>query len=106
MALGRRTRFEFAIERWPYVVFFVGVTLTAAGSDYYHVVSGHTLKHLAAAAAGLAVGVMLTRWTLIEGNPGRVTQPAVPVASDGAPPFSGDRLLRGGQGGASGTYPQ
>jgi len=36
VALGRRARFEFTLERLPYVVFFVGVTLTAAGSAYYH----------------------------------------------------------------------
>ncbi len=31
-----RTRFEFSRERWPYAIFFVGVTLTALGSSYYH----------------------------------------------------------------------
>ena len=36
VALGRRAQFEFTLERWPYVIFFVGVTLTAAGSAYYH----------------------------------------------------------------------
>ena len=36
VALGRRAQFEFTVERWPYVIFFVGVTLTAAGSAYYH----------------------------------------------------------------------
>jgi hypothetical protein len=36
VALGRRGRFQFSIERWPYVIFFVGVLLTAAGSAYYH----------------------------------------------------------------------
>jgi hypothetical protein len=36
VASGRRAQFEFTIERWPYVIFFVGVTLTAAGSAYYH----------------------------------------------------------------------
>lgn len=30
------TRFEFAAERWPYGLFFLGVLLTAAGSAYYH----------------------------------------------------------------------
>ena len=34
--LGRRAHFQFSIERWPYVIFFVGVLLTAAGSVYYH----------------------------------------------------------------------
>jgi hypothetical protein len=37
LAAGRRAHFEYTLERWPYVVFFVGVTLTAAGSAYYHV---------------------------------------------------------------------
>lgn len=32
----RRTRFEFAVERWPYAVFFTGMVLTAAGSAWYH----------------------------------------------------------------------
>ena len=36
IALGRRARFQFSIERWPYVVFFAGVLCTAAGSSYYH----------------------------------------------------------------------
>lgn len=36
VALGRRGQFQSGIERWPYVVFFVGVLLTAAGSAYYH----------------------------------------------------------------------
>ena len=36
VALGRGARFQFSVERWPYVVFFVGVLLTAAGSSYYH----------------------------------------------------------------------
>ena len=31
-----RTCFEFTIERWPYVIFFLGMLLTAAGSAYYH----------------------------------------------------------------------
>jgi hypothetical protein len=31
-----RTRFEFAAERWPYGLFFLGLLLTAAGSAYYH----------------------------------------------------------------------
>src|SRR5262245_28978850 len=30
------TRFEKASERWPYIVFFVGITLTCFGSAYYH----------------------------------------------------------------------
>jgi hypothetical protein len=29
-------KFEFAVERWPYAIFFIGVLLTAAGSSYYH----------------------------------------------------------------------
>jgi len=36
VTLGRRAHFQFSIERWPYVVFFAGVLLTAAGSSYYH----------------------------------------------------------------------
>jgi hypothetical protein len=32
------TRFEFDKERWPYVIFFSGMLLTAAGSAYYHLV--------------------------------------------------------------------
>ena len=31
-----RTHFEFANERWPWAVFFLGVLLTAFGSSYYH----------------------------------------------------------------------
>ncbi len=33
-----RTPFEFASERWPYALFFLGMLLTAAGSAYYHLV--------------------------------------------------------------------
>ncbi len=33
---GGRVRFEFASERWPFVVLFLGVLLTALGSAYYH----------------------------------------------------------------------
>jgi hypothetical protein len=36
VVLRPRTRFEFAAERWPYGIFFLGVLLTAAGSAYYH----------------------------------------------------------------------
>ena len=36
VVLGGHTRFEFASERWPWIVFFVGMVLTAAGSAYYH----------------------------------------------------------------------
>jgi hypothetical protein len=36
IVLGGRTQFEHAGERWPWVVFFVGIVLTAAGSTYYH----------------------------------------------------------------------
>jgi hypothetical protein len=32
IALGPRARFQFTAERWPYVIFFTGVLLTAAGS--------------------------------------------------------------------------
>jgi hypothetical protein len=31
-----RARFEFANERWPWAVFFLGILLTAFGSSYYH----------------------------------------------------------------------
>ena len=40
-----------------------------------HVVSGHTLKHLVAALAGVAVCLMLTRRTLVAPGPQRVAQP-------------------------------
>ena len=30
------TRFDHALERWPYAIFFAGVLLTALGSGYYH----------------------------------------------------------------------
>jgi hypothetical protein len=36
VALRPETRFEHAVERVPYLVFFVGMVLTAAGSGYYH----------------------------------------------------------------------
>jgi hypothetical protein len=36
VVMRRRTRFEFASERWPYGVFFLGLLLTAAGSVHYH----------------------------------------------------------------------
>jgi len=36
LVFGGRVRFEFASERWPFVVFFLGVLLTALGSAYYH----------------------------------------------------------------------
>jgi hypothetical protein len=36
VTLGPRARFQFRVERWPYVIFFVGVLCTAAGSTYYH----------------------------------------------------------------------
>jgi hypothetical protein len=31
-----RTAFTTSVERWPYLVFFAGLVLTAAGSAYYH----------------------------------------------------------------------
>lgn len=31
-----RASFEYPAERWPYVVFFIGMLLTALGSGYYH----------------------------------------------------------------------
>jgi len=36
VVLGKRTRFEHPGERWPWLVFFVGIVLTAAGSTHYH----------------------------------------------------------------------
>ena len=36
VTLGRRGQFQYSSERWPYVIFFVGVLLTAGGSAYYH----------------------------------------------------------------------
>jgi hypothetical protein len=36
VAIRSQTAFEYPVERWPYVVFFLGVTLTAVGSAYYH----------------------------------------------------------------------
>ena len=36
VTLSGRARFQFSVERWPYVVFFLGVLFTAAGSGYYH----------------------------------------------------------------------
>ena len=36
VTLGHRAHFQFSSERWPYVIFFTGVLLTAAGSAYYH----------------------------------------------------------------------
>lgn len=32
----RREAFQTAPERWPYIVFFVGLALTCAGSGFYH----------------------------------------------------------------------
>jgi hypothetical protein len=34
--LSGRTRFEYPGERWPWLTFFAGILLTAAGSGYYH----------------------------------------------------------------------
>ena len=61
---------------------------------------------LAAAVAGVAVWVMLTRRTLIERDPDRVTQPAVLSAPERAPPSSGAGLSRGGDGGMRARQPQ
>jgi hypothetical protein len=36
IVFARRAAFESAAERWPYVVLFVGLVLTALGSAYYH----------------------------------------------------------------------
>ena len=38
LVLTGRTPFERESERWPYVIFFIGVALTALGSGYYHLV--------------------------------------------------------------------
>jgi predicted membrane channel-forming protein YqfA (hemolysin III family) len=41
---GGAAAFVDPLERWPYFVFFVGVTLTAFGSSYYHLdPNDHTL---------------------------------------------------------------
>jgi hypothetical protein len=65
------------LERWPYLVFFVGVTLTAFGSSYYHLnPNDHTLVwdripmtigFMALVAAMLAerIGVKLGAWLLL-----------------------------------------
>ena len=42
VTVRRRTRFQFNVERWPYIVFFLGVLLTAAGSGYYHLAPDNT----------------------------------------------------------------
>jgi hypothetical protein len=34
--LRGRARFEFADEKWPWAIFFLGILLTAFGSAYYH----------------------------------------------------------------------
>ncbi len=31
-----KAQFEYPSERWPYLAFFIGLVLTAAGSAYYH----------------------------------------------------------------------
>lgn len=36
IVLGGRARFELALERWPWIVFFAALVLTAFGSAYYH----------------------------------------------------------------------
>lgn len=36
VVLRRQTSFEQPAERWPYLVFAIGVLLTSAGSCYYH----------------------------------------------------------------------
>jgi hypothetical protein len=89
-----------------YVLSKILETYDAKVLEWSHLVSGHTLKHLAAAAAGVAVWVMLTRRTLIERDPDRLTPPAVLVAPEGAPPSAGARRLRDGDGGMRGRQPQ
>lgn len=39
--LGGRTQFEQRVERWPWIVFFVGMVLTMAGSCFYHLGPNH-----------------------------------------------------------------
>jgi hypothetical protein len=70
--------------------------------DWTHVVSGHTLKHVAAAMAGVAVWVMLTRRTLIVAGPDRLTR----TTPEEAPPSSDAGLPRGGDGGISARQPR
>ena len=36
LVIGARAHFEFEQERWPWIVFFLGILLTAPGSSYYH----------------------------------------------------------------------
>lgn len=36
VVLNRRTLFLASSERWPYLIFFLGVALTSGGSSYYH----------------------------------------------------------------------
>jgi hypothetical protein len=36
VVLGGRAHFEFASERWPWSVFFLGMLLAGLGSSYYH----------------------------------------------------------------------
>jgi hypothetical protein len=36
IVMNGRAYFEYRSERWPYILFFAGVLLTAIGSSYYH----------------------------------------------------------------------
>lgn len=126
VALGRRARFEFAIERWPYVIFFVGVTLTAAGSPYQHLapdnetlfwdrlpmtfafmalVCSHVVDRMSV-RAGLAPLIPMFARGTASVIYGRVTQPVAAVAAHAAPPSPGDRRVRGGERGMSRAHPQ
>ncbi len=42
VTLSKRARFQFDIERGPYIVFFLGVLFTAVGSGYYHLAPDNT----------------------------------------------------------------
>jgi hypothetical protein len=61
-----------------YVLSKVLESLDGQVLDLGHMVSGHTLKHLAAAAAGVAVWLMLTRRTLIGTDPRTAPDPEHP----------------------------
>jgi hypothetical protein len=71
-------------------------TYDATIFHWSHLLSGHTLKHLAAAAAGVAVLLMLVRRTVVEGSHRRVMPPAAPLPAGGAAPAAGTSVLRRG----------
>ena len=41
VVFDRRTAYLASSERWPYTIFFIGVSLTFAGSSYYHLQPGN-----------------------------------------------------------------